>query len=73
MPIVTAADGADPRGQIAAGRSSAPTRIHASARSAPVAPARTDTIRSTASVRSSCPAMSPAKSDSAWYGVARLP
>ena len=39
----------------------------------PGRPARTVTILSTASVRSSCPAMSPAKSDSAWYGVARLP
>lgn len=65
-PITMAADGGDPCGQVAAERNSAPTRIQASARSAPVAPASTATIRLTASVKSSCPAMSRAKSDRAW-------
>ena len=69
----TAADGAEPPGQTALGRNSVPTRIHASTRLAPDAPPSSDTIRSSASPRSSCPAMSAAKSDRTWYGVARSP
>ena len=56
-------DGAEPSGQPALGRSSAPTRIHASTRLAPDAPPSSETIRSRASPRSSWPAMSAAKSE----------
>ena len=54
----TAAGGADPGGQVTCGRSCAPTRTQTSTRTAPVAPASTDAIRSSAASASSCPAMS---------------
>jgi hypothetical protein len=69
----TAAGGADPGGHVTRGRSCAPTRVQTSTRVAPTAPARTDAIRSSATPKSTSPAMSCAKSARTWYGVGPLP
>ena len=67
------APGAAPAGQIAAGRGKASTSTQTSTCSAPVAPASTAAIRSSAVPASIWPAMSPAKSASTWYADLRSP
>ena len=60
-------------GHAATARSSGPTRIHTSARVAPVPLASSATIRSSCSSSGSVFAIESANSDSTWYGDARSP